>query len=142
MKRMERFQNEFAKWMRGDVPVVNDADLTAEQISANNIVLFGDPGSNQVLARILDDLPPLEWTAEELKIAGQDYDVAANVPVLIYPNPLNPNRYVVINSGHTFGETEFRGTNALLVPRLGDWAVLSTADESTVAAGLFDEQWR
>jgi predicted esterase len=142
MKRMERFQNEFAKWMRGDVPVVNDADLTAEQIAANNLVLFGDPGSNQVLARILDDLPPLQWTAEGLKVAGQDYDVAANLPVLIYPNPLNPNRYVVINSGHTFGETEFLGTNALLFPRLGDWAVLSTADESTVAAGLFDEQWR
>lgn len=142
MKRMERFQNEFAKWMRGDVPVVNDADLTAEQIAANNIVLFGDPGSNQVLARILDDLPPLEWTAEALKVAGQNYDVAANLPVLIYPNPLNPDRYVVVNSGHTFGETEFRGTNALLFPRLGDWAVLSAADESTVAAGLFDEQWR
>ena len=142
MKRMERFQNEYAKWLRGDVPVVNDADLTAEQIAANNIVLFGDPGSNQVLARILDDLTPLEWTAEGLKVAGKDYDVAANLPVLIYPNPLNPNRYVVINSGHTFGETEFLGTNALLFPRLGDWAVLSTADESTVAAGLFDEQWR
>ena len=142
MKRMERFQNEFAKWMRGDVLVIDDADLSAEQISANNLVLFGDPGSNQVLASIIDSLPPLEWTEEGLKLAGQDYDVAANLPVLIYPNPLNPDRYVVVNSGHTFGEAEFLGTNALLFPRLGDWAVLSTADESTVAAGLFDEQWR
>jgi pimeloyl-ACP methyl ester carboxylesterase len=142
MKRMERFQSEYAKWMRGDVPVVDDAKLTQEQIATNNLVLFGDPGSNQVLARILDELPPLKWTADELKVAGQDYDVAADLPVLIYPNPLNPDRYVVINSGHTFGETEFLGTNALLFPRLGDWAVLSAADESTVAAGLFDEQWR
>jgi predicted esterase len=142
LKRVERFQPEYAKWMRGDVPVVNDTDLTADQIAGNHLVLFGDPGSNKVLARILDDLPALEWTAEGLTVAGQDYDVAANLPVLIYPNPLNPNRYVVINSGHTFGETEFLGTNALLFPRLGDWAVLSTADESTVAAGLFDEQWR
>jgi predicted esterase len=142
MKRMERFQNEFAKWMRGDVPVVNDTDLTAEQIAANNLVLFGDPGSNQVLAGILDRLPPLQWTAESLRVAGRDYDVAANLPVLIYPNPLNSDRYVVINSGHTFGEAEFLGTNALLFPRLGDWAVLSSADESAVAAGLFDEQWR
>ena len=81
-------------------------------------------------------------TEEGLKVAGQDYDAAANLPVLIYPNPLNPDRYVVVNSGHTFGEAEFLGTNALLFPRLGDWAVLSTADESTVAAGLFDEEWR
>jgi hypothetical protein len=142
MKRMERFQNEFAKWMRGDVLVIDDADLSPEQISANNLVLFGDPGSNQVLASIIDSLPPLEWTEEGLKLAGQDYDVATNLPVLIYPNPLNPDRYVVVNSGHTFGEAEYLGTNALLFPRLGDWAVLSTADESTVAAGFFDEQWR
>ncbi len=27
---------------------------------------------------------------------------AKNAPVLIYPNPLNPSRYVVINSGFTF----------------------------------------
>ena len=41
---------------------------------------------------------------------------------MIYPNPLDPTRYVVVNSGHTFGEKEFKGTNALLYPRLGDYA--------------------
>ena len=70
------------------------------------------------------------------------HDVAAALPAMIYPNPLNPNRYVVINSGHTFGEAEFRGTNALLFPRLGDWGVLSTADESIISSGYFDEEWR
>lgn len=29
-------------------------------------------------------------------------------------------RAVVINSGHTFGEADFRGTNAWLYPRLGE----------------------
>ena len=67
---------------------------------------------------------------------------------MIYPNPLNPSRYVVLNSGHTFGEKEFRGTNALLFPRLGDYAVLKLTkspaggvSEEVVLAGLFDEQW-
>ena len=104
--------------------------------------MFGDAGSNQVLARILGDLPALEWTAETLTVAGEEHDVAAALPAMIYPNPLNPNRYVVINSGHTFGEAEFRGTNALLFPRLGDWGVLSTADESIISSGYFDEEWR
>jgi hypothetical protein len=49
---------------------------------------------------------------------------------------------VVINSGHTFGEAEFLETNALLFPRLGDWGVLSTADESIISSGYFDEEWR
>ena len=45
--------------------------------------------------------------------------------MLIYPNPLNANRYVVLNSGHTFHAADYRGTNALLYPRLGDYAVLT-----------------
>ncbi len=44
--------------------------------------------------------------------------------MLIYPNPLNAGRYVVLNSGHTFHEADFKGTNALLYPRLGDFAIL------------------
>jgi hypothetical protein len=61
--------------------------------------------------------------------------------VLIDPNPLNPKRYVVINSGRTFGDADFRGTNAWLYPRLGDHAVL-TADRTVVLSGFFDERWR
>jgi hypothetical protein len=48
---------------------------------------------------------------------------------------------VVLNSGHTFGEKEFRGTNALLFPRLGDYAVVGT-DGATTVSGLFGENWR
>lgn len=142
LRRLDRFQTEYAKWLRGDVQVVNDTDLTEEQIANHHLILFGDAGSNQVLARILGDLPALEWTAETLTVAGEEHDVAAALPAMIYPNPLNPDRYVVINSGHTFGEAEFRGTNALLFPRLGDWGVLSTADESIISSGYFDEEWR
>jgi hypothetical protein len=64
-----------------------------------------------------------------------------HVPVLIYPNPLNPKRYVVINSGHTFGDADFRGTNAWLYPRIGDYAVLKASGE-VESSGFFDEEWR
>jgi hypothetical protein len=66
---------------------------------------------------------------------------------MIFPNPLNPKRYVVINSGHTFKAADFQGTNALLYPRLGDYAVLKLAPADSLAtevatAGLFDDFWR
>ena len=51
--------------------------------------------------------------------------------------------------GHTFQEADLRGTNALLYPRLGDWAVIKPkptakdpAGYEVVAAGLFDSHWR
>jgi hypothetical protein len=53
---------------------------------------------------------------------------------------LNPKKYVVINSGHTFGEAEFKGTNALLFPRLGDYAVLALNGDVKLA-GFFGEKW-
>src|SRR5690606_22612444 len=67
-----------------------------------------------------------------------------HAPALIAPNPVNAGRYVVINSGHTFGADAFRGTNALLYPRLGDYAVFRLGEESGEVAesGYFDEAWK
>jgi hypothetical protein len=135
-----RFTAEFAKWMRGDPRVKDDRDASPSDISAFNLVLFGDPGSNSVIAQVIGKLP-IRWSKTEIALAGQKFSAADHIPVLIYPNPLNPKRYVVINTGHTFGETEFRGTNALLFPRLGDYAVVGT-DGSVAIAGLFNENWR
>ena len=45
------------------------------------------------------------------------------MPVLIYPNPLNPKRYVVLNSGFTFREYDYLN-NARQVPKLPDFAVV------------------
>lgn len=69
--------------------------------------------------------------------------------MLIYPDPLNRGHCLVMNSGRTFHAAEFEGSNAQLYPRLGDWAVLRVAPTKadaarteTVAAGLFDEDWK
>ena len=49
----------------------------------------------------------------------------------------------MLNSGHTFGAAEFAGTNALLFPRLGDYAVFQTDGRNATvkASGFFDEGW-
>jgi hypothetical protein len=139
-KTLDRFTAEFAKWLRGDPRVKDDRTVSQTDIADYNLILFGDPGSNSVIARIVGKLP-IRWTKTEIMVGSKKFTTADHIPVLIYPNPLNPKRYVVINSGHTFGEKEFRGTNALLFPRLGDYAVL--APDGTVAmSGFFNEQWQ
>jgi predicted esterase len=146
---LKRFAAEWDKYLRGTLPVKNDTAITEADIQDKNLILFGDPASNALIARVLDKLP-LEWTAETLALSGKSYDPARHLPVLIFPNPLNPKRYVVLNSGHTFHAKDFQGTNALLYPRLGDYAVLKLPEPgaadplaATVAtAGLFDDDWR
>ena len=69
-------------------------------------------------------------------------DASTHIPVLIYSNPLNPNRYVVINSGHTFSDSDWRGTNANLYPHIGDYALIALGDRAIVYSGFFDENWK
>jgi pimeloyl-ACP methyl ester carboxylesterase len=137
--RLELFRREFAKWMRGEVRVKADTAVTAEDIASHNLILFGDPSSNKLIAQLAGRLP-IRWTKDAIVVGKQTFSTAEHTLALIYPNPLNPRRYVVLNSGHTFGEKEFRGTNALLFPRLGDYAVLKR-DGTVVLAGLFGENW-
>jgi len=65
-----------------------------------------------------------------------------------YPNPLNPKRYVVLNSGFTFRDYDYLN-NARQVPKLPDWAVADVATPpdsrwpgKVVAADFFDEEWK
>lgn len=143
---LKRFQGEWARYWRGSLPVADDTEVSNDDIAAKHLILFGDPGSNWMIRQVLDGLP-LTWTREAITFAGQKYKAGDHLPVLIFPNPLNPSRYVVLNSGHTFHEADYRGTNALLYPRLGDYAMLRLAGNDPLnvevrSAGLFDEFWK
>ncbi len=143
--RLRRFAHEWSKYWRGELPVKDDADVTNEDIAGRNLVLFGDPSSNSLIAQVLDGLP-LEWTRDRIRFAGRRVPADEYLPVLIYPNPLNPRRYVVLNTGHTIPTGDYEKTNAMLFPRLGDYALLrlggrSEGADDLLLAGLFDEFW-
>jgi hypothetical protein len=137
---LDVFSANFAKWLRGDVGVKDDRVVSPSDIAGSNLILFGDPGSNNVIARVIGRLP-IRWSKTEIEVGTQTFGAADHIPVLIYPNPLNPTRYVVINSGHTFGEADFRGTNAWLYPRLGDYSVVK-ANGDVALSGFFNENWQ
>jgi Prolyl oligopeptidase family len=132
---MKHAVDHWRKQFRGDAKVKADKDITEDDIAANNLVLWGDPKSNAVLAKIIDKLPLKEFSETQTTI-------------LIYPNPLNPKKYVVLNSGFTFREYD-QLNNARQVPKLPDYAVIdiSTPPDArypgkVLRAGFFDEQWK
>jgi pimeloyl-ACP methyl ester carboxylesterase len=131
---------------RGIARVKDDKDITQADIDAHHLILWGDPSSNAILAKVVGNLP-LDWNKERVRIGDQTYDARHHVPVLIYPNPLNPNRYVVLNSGFTFREYDYLN-NARQVPKLPDFAVVdidvpasSRSPGGIVTAGFFTEAW-
>jgi hypothetical protein len=137
---------EWRRHFRGDAQVRADQEITDAEIAASNLVLWGDPGSNKVLARIIDRLP-VKWNAEGVMVGSNRYAAQTHVPILIYPNPLNPKKYVVLNSGCTFREFDYLN-NARQTPKLPDYAVVDTSTPpdyrypgKIVLAGFFDEEW-
>jgi hypothetical protein len=67
---------------------------------------------------------------------------------MIYPNPLNPDKYIVLNSGFTYREFAYLN-NARQVSKLPDWAIIDLRQPADsqwpgkiVAADFFDEEWR
>jgi len=145
---LERFAGEFDKWFRGKPPIVDDGDVTNEMMLEKNLILFGDPGSNSVLAKIAERLP-VRWTKTSIEVFGETYDPSTHGVSLIYPNPLSPRRYVVVNSGHTFHAADFEKSNAWLFPRLGDIAIRKFEKleaggykETIQRADFFNSSWK
>jgi hypothetical protein len=145
---LKRFAYEWSRYFRGDLPIKDDSAVTDEDLKRFNLVLFGDPGSNRWIDRVVTMLP-IRWTRTECAIGSVSAPAGTHAPVLIQPNPLARDRYVVINSGHTFHERELSTLNYLLFPRLADWAIVRIPERSAelpqapdiVKTGFFDEAW-
>ncbi|MFL5341535.1 MAG: hypothetical protein ACJ8F7_15425, partial [Gemmataceae bacterium] len=132
---------------RGEAIVKADSEITDADIVASNLVLWGDPASNKILAKIIGKLP-LTWNSKEFRLGERELDPGRHVAVMIYPNPLNTKKYVVLNSGFTFREYDYLN-NARQVPKLPDYALIDVSVPADarkpggiVAAGFFDEQWK
>jgi hypothetical protein len=151
---MERALSQWKKVFRGEIRVVADDALTPELMASHHIVVWGDPGSNKLLAKLLAGSPkqshplPLRWDAKSLQVGGSVYPADSHAPILIYPNPLAPSRYLILNSSFTFRQGSDT-TNALQTPKLPDWAVVDLSTPPGLLlpgaipnAGFFDESWQ
>lgn len=150
---LRRFIDEWRRHYRGELPVKNDTEVTAEDLRTSNLVLFGDPGSNRWIREVLPSLP-LRWSRGEVRMGRQRFPAADHAVELIQPNPLPgaAGHYVVLNSGHTYHDAELR-LSYMVFPRLGDWAVVKVGKnppsaparvvaETVLDSGFFGEDWR
>lgn len=146
-KEMEHAVTHWRQQFRGDARVMSDSEISDEDIAAHNLVLWGDPSSNAVLAKIADKLP-ISWDGDSIQVGAEKFSAADHAVAMIFPNPLNPERYVVLNSGFTYREYDYLN-NARQTPKLPDWAIIDVRHPMTSqypggipAAGFFDEKWQ
>jgi dienelactone hydrolase len=144
---LDRAIEHWRRHFRGVAQVKNDTAVTADDIANANLILWGDPSSNAVLTQVADKLP-IRWTREQITVGERSYPSDKHALIAIYPNPLNPERYIVLNSSFTFRDYAYLN-NARQVPMLPDWAAvdLTTPPNSVwpgkiADADFFDEQWQ
>ena len=147
----EHFLVRWRSLMRGDAILRKASEVTEQDIKDCHLNIWGTPSTNSLLRRLLvskgvSDV--ITWNDKVLKIGNQEGPVGSSVPVLCYPNPLNPSRYVILNSGLTFREVHDR-TNSLQNPKLPDWAILDIVQAPSaesagkvIAADFFDSHWQ
>jgi hypothetical protein len=145
----DNFIHAIKQWrlqFRGEPQVRDDTAITDADIESSNLILWGDPHSNKLLAKIASKLP-IQWDTKEVRLGSKTYPSSDHVPVMIYPNPLNPKRYVVLNTGFTFAEFAHL-SNAQQAPKLPDYAIIDITKPaplmpagSVAEAGFFDEHW-
>jgi pimeloyl-ACP methyl ester carboxylesterase len=143
LRILDRIDRQYRLAYRGRLRVKDDRDVTADDFKNYHVVLFGDPGSNPWIAKAAASLP-VSWTKQAVTVGDRKFASAEVLPALIYPNPLNPAKYVVLNSGLTAEWEDWAGDFPM--PQYGDFAILRVNEAREIPevahAGLFNEHWR
>jgi Prolyl oligopeptidase family len=146
IEELDRAIQHWRRQFRGEPRAMMDKDITEEQIAASNLVLWGDPQSNTFLSKIIDKLP-IAWNNERIQVGEKSFPATNHALIAVYPNPLNPKRYVVLNSSFTYRDFAYLN-NARQVPMLPDWAIVNVDTPpnavwpgKVVEANFFGEKW-
>jgi predicted esterase len=80
--------------------VVSDREVTEAMVRDSHLILYGASGDNQLLESIKDKLP-IRVDTDAVVIGTQRFSGKAVGVKYIYPNPLNPRRYVIVQAAVT-----------------------------------------
>jgi hypothetical protein len=131
-------------------PVVADSAVTDEMMSSCSLVLYGDTRSNSVLAKVADQLP-IKIEPGAISLGARRFEGKAVGTRFIYPNPLAPDQYLVVQAGNSASAVQ-AGNN--LPDFLPDYVIYDDASTRSrargtfrrgagpLAEGFFDDRWR
>ncbi len=137
------------RWWWGEPRLKADVELSPQDIREANLLLYGGPESNAFCAKIAAKLPLLSGKPIPTLAAPPRGKLAFK---FIYPNPLNPKRYVLIFAGPTPLSQLAIGNAGEVTPwpvplgmfdtdfalaEVNDWDVMRP-----ILEGSFDATWR
>jgi hypothetical protein len=133
----DSFCLNWASFYLNEPMVKNDKDVTAKDILSNNLVLFGTDSTNLIIKKISKSLP-FKTGQQWMSIHGKKHCGNFITYMIVYPNPLNPKRYVLIIGSNSpqFLSAQIKDLS------LKGWFDFQVWDGArTIASGYFNNNW-
>lgn len=144
------FIDGWRDWQKQEPRVFKDTEIKDTDLSKYSLLLVGGPDANRVTRKLADRLP-LRISVDRITIDSKDFAVKDAAVQMIYPNPLNPERYVWIAAGTSTDGLYFCDLN---IRRIDDWDYVimdghipaykqkASSLQTRVVSGMFDHNWR
>ena len=140
-------------WRRGNgyVDIVADTLVTDQIIEDFNLILFGGPAENSLTARIARDLPIRIVPGPNgggIEVGSSLIEGRGLAAKFIYPNPVSPGRFVVVNMGTDAAGLDLSGFFKTIYAGAGlpdyivyDERVRTRGWAGVLCTGFFDTDW-
>ncbi len=97
-KELSKTNKEIAKSIANGAPCFADINAPSQLSGSHNIILIGTQETNLWLSKMCSELP-VRTQKGQLTAGAKIYDGYSTGFILVYPNPLNPEKYVAVFSG-------------------------------------------
>jgi len=144
------FADAWQDWQKYRPRVFADTSLSDDDMAAYSLILFGGADANLVAAKLAPKIP-LQISETRVSIDGRVFPARNAAVQVIYPNPLNEKRYVLIVAGTSADGMYFNEINP---QKLSGWDYYITEGrlpaahqkasplQMQVVSGMFDYNWR
>jgi hypothetical protein len=149
-RKAEQTVNFWKQWQRQPPRVFKDSELSDADAAKYSLILIGGPEANLVTRKLAAKLP-VEIAADHIKVGSKTFAASDARLQMIYPSPLNPERYVLLVAATSPGGLYFwmpdRIRNAELDFIIEDDHMPGGKDrpfmpDLWVASGWFDQRWQ
>jgi pimeloyl-ACP methyl ester carboxylesterase len=147
-QKAEALAAAWKNWQRVPARVFKDSELTDADAARYSLLLIGGADANLVTRKLADRIP-LEVSADHVKVGSRSFVVADARVQLIYPNPLNKQRYVVVVAATSAAGMYFVNPNEVTNGEF-DFTIQDgrvpgapggSAADLAVAGGWFNRRW-
>lgn len=100
------FEKKWKKTYFTECPMIMESSITEDVLKNNNILLFGMQTKSPLIQSIIKNLP-ISKKENYIYFRGKEWDSNRTFISFIYPNPLNPKKYVyLIEYGNNLTESK------------------------------------